>query len=193
MSVFKVNYWRKGKEKGKRGFTGFFNSTTFEQVLFESTITDLCESNYFTHYEWFYLNEVVFVKRIKANGVRCEYKVLLYNMYDRSKLLSEYEVEIECLENDKSVDILLEEITLEEPKRIKPEKKKQLTEWFRKESTTIKCFLMLLQDTGSLKELRKSGMLSKATYYRNLSVCIEKGYIKNDKLAKRLFVSKYAN
>lgn len=193
MSVFKVNYWRKGKEQGKRGFIGFFNSTTFEEVLFETTLSTLCESTYYTHYEWFFLNEVVFIKRAKANGARCEYNVLLFDLYDRSKLQSEYEVEIECLENDGSIDLLLQEKELKEPKRITSKKSRQLTEWFRKESTTIKCFLMLLQDTGSLKALRKSGMISKATYYRNLNVCVEKGYIKNDKLAKRLFVTKSEN
>lgn len=193
MSVFTVNYWRKGKEQGKRGFIGFFNSTTYERVLFDSVLRDLCESTYSMHYEWFFLNNDIFIKRTKANGVRCEYTVRLFKLGDRSKLLSEYEVEIECLENDGSIDLLLQEEEMKEPKRIKPQKRKSTTEWFRKETWAIKWFLIYLNDVGSLKALKKSGKISKATYYRNLKVCLEKGYIKNDKLVKRIFVSKYDN
>ncbi|WP_430405255.1 hypothetical protein [Fluviicola sp.] len=194
MSVFTVNYWRKGKEQGKRGFIGFFNSTTYERVLFDSVLGDLCESTYSMHYESFFLNNDIFIKRTKANGLRCEYTVRLFELGNRSTLLSEYEVEIECLENDNSIDLFLQEEELKEPKRVISKKTKQHTEWFRNETRGIKWFLIYLHNAGgSLRELKNSGIISKATYHRNLNACKEKGYIKNDKLVKRIFVTKYEN
>lgn len=190
MSVFNVKYWKKNKPNGTRNFQVFGINLTYEKVLFEFTISHLCERNYSHNYEWFMLNEHVFAKRLIANGARCEYEILLYEMNNFRKLLAEYNIEIECLENDNSADIFKEALELKEPRIKKLAKEKSPTEWFLKESIAIRNFLIMLQDKGSLKELKKSNYLSKATYYRNLKTCEEKGYVKNGRLVKRLLVAK---
>lgn len=188
MNKFNVKYCRKNQIMGTQSFPVFAASTTSEEVLFEFVLSDLCESNYHTHYWWQMLNEHIFVKRIKAAGPLCEYQVLLFDIQERSKLVVEYEVEIDCIINDGTVDIFHQEEDLQTPTTKKPKKEKLPTEWFLKESSAIKGFLILLNHYGNLKELKMN--TNKATYYRNLKICLDKGYVKNGKLVKRLFVSK---
>jgi len=190
MSVFRVNYQKKNKPTGNREFPVFAASTTFEDVLFEFLLSDLCEVNYYTHYWWQMLNEHIFIKRVNVKGLRCEYIIILCDMYHRSKVVAEYQVNIECFENDKSVDIFEQKQNFKDLPNYKLPKDKLPTEWYTKESGAIRRFLFSLKELGSLKKLKESEFMSKATYHRNLKICIEKGYIKEGKLAKRILVSK---
>lgn len=190
MNVFKVKYWKKNKPNGTRKFNIFGSDVNYEKVLFDGTLSHLCERTYFHNYEWFMLNEHVFVKRLKANSFICEYEVSLFDMHNTSKLLEVYNVEIECIENDQSCDLFNEENQLKEPLMRKIEKEKHLTDWFLKEPRAIRSFLLMLTRFENLKALKKSGYISKATYYRNLNICEEKGLIKNGKITRRIQVKK---
>ncbi len=68
------------------------------------------------------------------------------------------------------------------------EKEKKLTKWVQEESTAIRRFLIDLSHAGSLKKLKAK--TSKATYYRNLKLCREKGYIVGDKLVRKVYTKK---
>lgn len=188
MSEFVVKYWRKGKPTGARPFIAL--NSTFEKVLFEMTLGDICESSYHTHYEWFYLNEIIFIKRTIANGPLCEYEVTLFDWYDKSKLQAEFIVEIECIINDNSVDVFEQNEELQVAPTIvrKPIKEKEHTKWFLAEERATRSFLLSVYSFGGLKEVKR--LMSKATYHRNLKVCREKGYIVGDKVVKRIFISK---
>lgn len=191
MNVFNVSYWKKGKETGTRKYRlNSLCSDTYESVLFEFTLNHLCESSYYWNYEWYMLNEDVFVKRIRANSLICEYEVILLHWRDRSKILANYIIEMECLESDGSVDILEQEKELKPLKLAKPLKEKLPTAWLKNESGAIRRFLYLLEHEGSLKALRNSVYMTKPTFYRNLKICQDKGYIVNGKLVKRLSVTK---
>jgi hypothetical protein len=193
MSVFRVKYWKKGKPTGSRSYTYYAQSTTFEEVLFGLMLNHICERNYYINYEWFMINEWVFVKRVQANGITCEYVVTLLVWQDRSRIAAEYIVEIEYLENDGTVNILDQKEDLEPMVTETPKKTKLPTDWYKNETRGVRFFLLWLNQEGSLKALKKSNWMSKATYYRNLKICTEKGYIKDGKLVKRLFVSKLEN
>lgn len=191
MNVFNVRYWKKGKENGVRKYRlHSFCSDTYESVLFEFTLDHLCESSYYWDYEWYMLNENIFVKRIRANSLICEYEVTLLDWSDRSKILANYIVEMECLEPENSDDILKQEKELKPIKLVKPLKEKLPTVWLKNESGAIRRFLYLLKHEGSLKALKGSKYMTKPTFYRNLKVCQEKGYIVDGKLVKRLSVAK---
>lgn len=190
MSVFKVDYCQKGKPTGTRKFLSM-QTTSYEDALFSFTLDKLCLSIYKVEYWWPYLNDNLFIHRVSANAKLCVYDVMLFDMQNRMKLLADYEVTIECIMNDSLEDIFEEanELTpVQERKIPKPLKSKQLTEWVKNESTPIKGFLILLDHAKSLKKLREG--MSKATYYRNLKICQEKGYIEGNKLVKRIFVRK---
>ncbi|WP_343633973.1 hypothetical protein [Fluviicola sp.] len=191
MNVFNVRYWKKGKENGVRKYRlHSLCSDTYESVLFEFTLDHLCESSYYWDYEWYMLNEHVFVKRIRANSLICEYEVTLLHWKDRSKIVATYIVEMECLESENSDNILKQEKELKPLKLAKPLKEKLPTVWLKNESGAIRRFLYLLKHEGSLKALKGATYMTKPTFYRNLKVCQEKGYIVDGKLVKRLLVTK---
>jgi hypothetical protein len=194
MNAFRVKYFKTGKPKGARGFL-CFDSRTYEDVLFTQTINNLCMPNYQTEYWYVMLNEHIFIKRLRANSSICIYEVQLFDMSQRTKFLVEYQVEIECVENDGCGDILEQEqeiIPIEQRKPANPTKSERLTEWYSKEPRAVRIFLFWLNKAGSLEELKKTmpETMSKATYYRNLKLCREKGFIKGNKMVKRIFINK---
>lgn len=140
MNHFKVAYWKKNKPTGTRKYIVSGMKLSYEDVLFDFTLCHLCERNYFLDYEWFMLNEHVFVKRLRANSLICEYEVSLFDLQNRSILLEVYNVEIECLENDNSCNLFNEHYDLEEPRIKNTAKKKQPTEWLMEESPAIRNF-----------------------------------------------------
>lgn len=190
MNVFKVKYWKIDKLNGTRKFNVRGSDINYERVLFDFTLSHLCERTYFHNYEWFMLNEHVFVKRLKANSVICEYQVSFFDIHNKSKLLETYKVEIECLENDHSKDLFLQQFEIKEPMHREIEKEKLPTAWFLEEPRAVRWFLLMLQEYKTLKALKNSGIFSKATYYRNLKKCEEKGLISNGKITRRLEVKK---
>jgi hypothetical protein len=195
MYKFNVTYFETSKPTGKRSYTGIYNA--YEDALFTSfgvleTIHLQATKGY--HYDWMFLNHSVFVQRTNMNSMICEYDVQIYHPNKEGELKGKYKVEIECLNPPNEIqgqDELFyhyREIG-KKYKAPKPRKSKQLTSWLKNEDRAIQWFIIQLKIVGSLKALKKE--LSKATYFRNLKVCEEKGYIQNGKLVKRVFVTKY--
>jgi len=193
MNTFKVEYCKKGKPTSTQKFYSM-HTTSYEDVLFSHTLNKLCLSTYQVDDWSLGLNENIFICRGSANSKLCTYNIHLFDMQNKMKLLAEYWVNIECIENDGLSDIfeqLYEIIPVQECKIQKRLKKQQPTEWIKKEKTSIQKFVILLDKFKSLKKLKE--IMPKATYYRNLKICREKGYIQGNRLAKRVFVSKKIN
>ena len=118
----------------------------------------------------------------------------IYHRLKEGELSGNYKVEIECLnpptdeDEQKELFAQYQEIG-KKYKAPKSEKSRQLTTWLREEGSGIKWFIINLHEAGSLKKLKKE--MPKATFYRNLKVCEEKGYIQKGKLVKRVYVTKY--
>jgi hypothetical protein len=136
------------------------------------------------------LNKYVFIHRKKAVGLNCEYIVSFPENCTFSNKKIEYEIEIECIKNDSKIDLFFEKFEYKTFSKYAIQKQKTTTDWFNNESIALKSFLIQLQNHGSLKALKKSGLISKATNYRNLKTCQEKGIIVDGKLAKRILVMK---
>ncbi|MFM1946018.1 MAG: hypothetical protein RL207_301 [Bacteroidota bacterium] len=195
MYKFNVTYFETSKPTGKRSYTGIYNA--YEDALFTSfgvleTIHLQATKGY--HYDWMFLNHSVFVQRTNMNSMICEYDVQIYHPNNEGELKGKYKVEIECLNPPKSQEEQKELFRHfnEIGKKYKPskqEKSKQHTTWLINEDRGIRWFIIQLHEARSLKKLKKE--IPKATYYRNLKVCEEKGYIQNGKLVKRVFVTKY--
>jgi hypothetical protein len=186
---FIVKYWKKNKKRGTQSFAIYGESLTYENILFDCVLNSICESHYQHHYFFSFLDNHLFRKRVQATEHICKYEVQVYDMFDRSKLIAEYEVEMECVVKLRSNDILVENIEYLPRPNIKS-KEKQLSEWFTKESTATKSFLRQLDMEGSLSRLKKQSYMYKSTFYINLKVCEDKGYIKDGKIVKRLFITK---
>lgn len=194
MFQFNVSYYEESKPNGKRSYLGIYS--TYEDVLFTSFgVLEAIhlQSTKGYHYDWPLLNHSVFIQRTNMNIMICEYDVQIYHPLKEGELSGNYKVEIECLNPPKEAQ---EQEELFEHYRVigskykapKPRKSKQFTSWLQNEDRAIQWFMIQLNSAGSLKGLKKE--LSKATYYRNLRVCEEKGYIQNGKLVKRVFITK---
>lgn len=192
MYNFKVTYYETSKPTGKRSFLGI--AMNYETVLFNQVLDTIhLQSTNGYNYDWLFLNHSVFAQRTNMNTMICEYDVQIYHPLKEGELSGNYKVEIECLNPPKEAqeqEELFEHyreigIKYKEPE---PRKSKQLTSWLQNEDRRIKWFIIQLNSAGSLKALKKE--LSKATYYRNLRECEQKGYIQNGKLVKRVFITK---
>lgn len=190
MSVFRVKYYRTGKARGARGFISL-HGRSYEDVLINQAFDDLCQSVYQHTDRYVFLDNFAFVKRIRANSKLCIYQVMLFDWRDKTKLLAEYQVEIECEINDGLTDIFEQDCEfapVPEKTMSKPLKEKSPTTWLMQEPRAVRWFLIELYYSKSLKALKETR--SKATYHRNLKICQEKGYIVRNKLVKRIFVNK---
>lgn len=191
MFQFKVSLYEKSKPNGKRSL--LCGSSSYENCLFSFPMDDIHKRATGYHYDWMFLNQSVFVQRTNINLLICEYKIQVYDCFIYGKLKGEFVVEMECLNppQDKQSQELLFEHYKEIGKKFKvskTSKSKHLTTWVLNESGAIRVFVIQLQEAGSLKKLKKE--IPKATYYRNLKICEEKGYVKDKKLVKRVWVSK---
>lgn len=192
MYNFKVTYYETSKPTGKRSFPAYYPN--YEDILFDAVIDAIhTQATNGYHYDWPFLNHSVFAQRTNMNTMICEYDVQIYHPLKEGELSGNYKVEIECLNPPKEAQEQDElfyhyrEIGIKY-KETEPRKSKQLTSWLQNEDRRIKWFIIQLNSAGSLKALKKE--LSKATYYRNLKECEEKGYIQNGKLVKRVFITK---
>lgn len=195
MNQFKVNYYEISKPTGKRSYLGVYR--TFEEVLFASfgvieTIHLQATKGY--PYDWMFLNHSVFVQRTNMNSMICEYDIQIHHPNKWDEVKGNYKVEIECL--TPPVDPEFQNQLFEHNREIgrsykspKTKKYKQLTSWLLNENRGVRWFILQLHESGSLKALKKE--IPKATYYRNLKVCKEKGYVQNGKLVKRVYVTKF--
>lgn len=189
MSEFIVKYWRKDKRTGTQSYGVKADSFTYENVLFQFVLNDICKSTYHVEYFFPMLNDDVFIKRINVNNFICSYEIILCNNYTKA-VVDEFFVEIKCKINDESIDLSEELNSLEAYKPLSngQEKTKQLTEWLIKENYGVRMFIVMLESYGSLKKLKSH--YSKSTYHRNLKICQDKGYVKNGELAKRVYITK---
>lgn len=192
MFKFNVSYYEESKPNGKRSFLGM--APNYEIVLFNQVLDTIhLQATKGYNYDWPFLNHSVFIQRTNMNSMICEYNVQIHHVHNWDKLLGNYKVEIECITpptNEGEQEMLFEHYQeigrkYESPE---PKKSKQLATWLQNENRAIKWFLLDLHNTGSLKRLKVE--MSKATYYRNLKLCEEKGYIKKGKLVKRIWISK---
>jgi hypothetical protein len=193
MFKFNVSYYEESKPNGKRSFLG--KAPNYEIVLFNQVLDTIhLQATKGYNYDWPFLNHSVFIQKTNMNSLICEYDVQIHHVHNRDKLLGNYKVEIECIAPP--TDEVEQEILFEQYQEIgrkyessKPVKSKRLTTWLLQEDRAIKSFILDLYNAGSLKKLKVNA--SKATYYRNLKVCEEKGYVKNGKLVKRVYVTKF--
>jgi hypothetical protein len=190
MNYFRVSYQKKNKPTGTRTFDVLSENATFEYILIDNILNVLCESALGQPYYWEMLNKYVFIHRKKAVGLDCQYIISILDNRTSSNKKIEFEIEIECIKNNSEIDLFFERFEYKTFSKQVIQKKKTTTDWFKKEPAAIKSFLINLEQHSSLKALKKSGLISKATYYRNLKTCQEKGIIVDGKLVKRILVMK---
>lgn len=183
---FTAKYYQTNKPKVNRGNDTLYILPSFEKVLV-SVLDMLCERVYF-HSDWI-LREGLIIKPIFCNKLLCEYSVKIPDLKNENKILKDYIIQIEC-NFDNGIDDVLEpnhdlDFIREEKVIGKIEKEKNHTKWYLKESLAIRFFLLLLYQSKNLEELKTK--ISKATYYRNLKICLEKGYIVDGKLKRKIF------
>lgn len=193
MNKFNVSYYEVSKPKGKRSF--FANAQNYDTVLIKMVMDKIhLQATKGYNFDLISLNHSVFVQRVAMNGMISEYNVQIHNSIKRDEVLGNYKVEIECdspPKNNEELENLCEPYCYEfegEYLPLIPKKTKGLTTWLENESNALRRFIIGLDMAGSLKEYKKQ--ISKATYYRHLKVCKEKGYIKNGKLVKRVWIAK---
>jgi hypothetical protein len=184
MNIFEASYQRKDKVNSRIVKSGEFFTDTYESVLMGFLLKEICEIH-ITHYdEYMFVNNCVFVRRISANAANCIYEVVMEKPFGNHEVFK-FDVFIECLSREEGSDIYKEKWKFKKYESLAEKKKKKKNEWWANEPYAIKNFLFQLSQFENLKELKKSGVLSKATYYRNLKKCQERGLIKDGKIVKR--------
>lgn len=186
-NIYQIAYFKKGKPTGKRKFI-FHGNSTFEEILFDCVLNPICNSVYKMDYWYAMLGTNLIITRKSIGGLICIYSIVMKAWKESKPILCEYEVEINCLFDTKEID-LFEEYRNEPgeipyPKIV--EKSKTLAKWVRAETHGIKHFLIELDRIKELKLLKQK--MSKATFYRNLKTCLERGYVKDEKLVRRVWV-----
>jgi hypothetical protein len=187
-NYFVATYAKVGKPTSTR--KGRYRYPTFEDV-FQDILNTICKSVY--KMDWhFMIDEDIVVESLMENKIICHYLVKPLDHNTRIPIC-EYEIEIECIYDSGEIVIMRQFSTREEPsvqKAVKPEKKKKgYTKWVLQETPAIKWFLIQLASKGGdLKLLKSDPYMTKATYYRNLKRCEEKGYIINGKLVRKVYV-----
>lgn len=185
MNKFEASYQRKDRENSRIVKSGEFFTDTYESVLMGFLLKEICEIH-ITHYdEYMFVNNCVFVRRISANAANCIYEVVMEKPYGNHEVFR-FDVFIECLSMEEGSDIYKEEWKFKGYEPNAEKKKKKKNEWRASEPVAIKKFLYLLSQFENLNELKKSNLLSKATYYRNLKKCEERGLINDGKIVKRI-------
>jgi len=147
---------------------------------------------YNVNYDFAFLGDIIIIKRIKANVYVGSYSVECMDIEEKDKVVANYFVEIEHC-SSLELNFLVEEFRIQyqeernnlvhgsEPKK----KEKKLSKWIMKESKGIRDLLSYMAENNI--DIYKE-IYSKATYYRNKKLCEEKGYIKNGKLVRKVFV-----
>lgn len=184
-NYFRAQYTKVGKPTSTR--VGDYRYPTFEGVL-EDLINTFCKSVFKDDYRFWY-DEDILLKRLMETKIVCRYLVSMLD-HGTKKTICEYEVEIECLHDSKEIDIMERFLTIDESisKSVVEQevKKDKPAKWIMEEGTAVKFFLLnLIQENGNLNKLKTK--IPKATYYRNLKICKEKGYVVNGKLAKNCY------
>ena len=132
-------------------------------------------------------SDIVFTRKTIGETL-CTYTITVRKHGLSSAILNEYIVEIDCRLNSKQIDLFEEYQSehLEPIRSLKKEKTKQLAKWLSRETRAVRWFLFQLHEHKELAELKKH--MSKATYFRNLKICVDKGYIKDGRLIRKVMV-----
>ena len=188
-NVFTAKFWDVNKPNGSRSLGTYLDSFNFEDILQRILLEDLCEKVY-NHSDRMIIENNVIIEKIKINPLICEYSVKFKNLMDDSKITREFHIRIECVKNFGNSNINEEQIPsiyLSNRKIVsKVLKEKKITNWVLNEKSAIKRFLIKVNEVKNLDELKHS--MPKATYYRNMKYCKEKGYIINGKLTRKVMV-----
>lgn len=107
MNLFSIEYRKAGKPTSTRKFT-LDSPYTFDIILFDDVMDKICMSIYKTELLGTEMEELIDVKRTIANQAICEYKIKLKEDYSSSKVIVEYEVEIECLIKNNDIDLTVQ-------------------------------------------------------------------------------------
>lgn len=181
-----ISYGKVGKPTSTRKLA-LSCEKTFEEIIYEPMLNILSNSVYKTDYWYEMEGRYVLFERIRGAGNSCTYRVKLNSLNEKLELLAEYEVDIECLENNTGINLFVEEEKSDYWSNWKPRPKlKKLAKWARAERIGIRNFLILLSMEKDIEKLKK--FLSRATFFRNKKICEEKGYIKDGKLVRKVMV-----
>jgi hypothetical protein len=105
MANFTLKFWKKNKRTGTKIFE-ITNFDTYEDVLFEIVLNQICEFVYGNDYFYLFLNNHIFITEKTSNNFISTYEIHVYDERDWSKKIVDYCVEIECLLKLENEDIL---------------------------------------------------------------------------------------
>lgn len=188
LNTYSISYTKIGKPTSTRKLKLACHKT-FEEIIEDPMLNILSNKVYKIDYWYEMAEKHVTYKRIRGAGNTCTYHITFKSLDKKLETIAKYKIEIECEKNIAKLDLLSEEgeEDIEEGTTIDPKlKSKKPAKWLRKESTGVKKLLFLLAETKDIDKVKTT--MSKATFYRNLKICEEKGYIKEGKLLKKVMV-----
>lgn len=103
-NLFLIEYRKHEKPSSTRKFT-VESSFPYEIILYDDVMNEICMSVYKTELKGIEMIELINVERTIANQSICVYKIQLKEDYSSSKVIAEYEVEIECLQKHSKIDL----------------------------------------------------------------------------------------
>mgnify|MGYP001426182173 CR=1 FL=1 len=103
-NLFTIKYRKVNKPTSTRKFT-LESPFPYGMILYEDVMNEICMSVYKTELKGTEMSELINIERIIANQSICVYKIQLTEDYNSSKVIAEYEVEIECLKKNNKIDL----------------------------------------------------------------------------------------
>ena len=103
-NLFSIEYRKVNKPTSILKFT-LESPFPYEMILYDDVMNAICMSVYKTELLGAEMKELINVERTIANQSICVYKIQLKEDYSSSKVIAEYEVEIECLQKHSKIDL----------------------------------------------------------------------------------------
>lgn len=183
---YKISYTKIGNPTGTRKLK-LVCCKTFEEIIQDYMLNVLTNSVYQQDYWHEMAERHVKYKRTRGAGNTCTYHITFKSLDKKMDVIAKYEIEIECEKNTAGIDLLSEEENKEEAANDQPQPpSKKTAKWVQKEGKGVRNFLILLSETKDIDKLRNT--MSKASFYRNLKICEEKGYVKEGQLLRKVMV-----
>ena len=104
MNLFSIEYRKVGKPTSTRKFT-LDSPYAYDIILYDDVMDKICMSIYKTELLGTEMEELIDVERTIANQSMCEYQIKVKKDYGSSKVIAEYEVEINCLAKNSDIDL----------------------------------------------------------------------------------------
>ncbi|MCT4589120.1 MAG: hypothetical protein N4A71_14960 [Carboxylicivirga sp.] len=167
------------------------DAETYDSIIFDNVLNHLCNKVYDQDYFHEFIGNIVFIEVVKANNLIGEFRIRFLD-FDTCEEECVYSV---VIEPKFDVDSQYNLAELDEPYAEYPPKKKkvvqdknskEIAEWVLQEKGGIKEFLLLLDTMGSLKKMKE--FYSRTTLYRHVKYCEEKGYIKDGRLVRQVWL-----